>query len=280
MKKEKRTVVYDEVLQVEAYQLEGYLQPFPNHYHEYYVIGYMEAGERCMSCLQEQSIVSKGDVIIFNPGDNHGCSPHRNLPMDYRSLNISKDRMLELCYEITQERTLPRFTIHHTKDEELICYLKPLFSMIMDHEEEFEKEEYLFLLLDLMIRKYSCSYEETMPESMKEIDAACAYMEAHYQEAITLDELAEVSHISKSTLLRYFTKCKGVTPYRYLEMKRISEAKKCLEKGMSPLEAALQTGFSDQSHFTNYFSRFIGLPPGVYQEIFKRKKEEQDEQDA
>ena len=30
----------------------------------------------------------------------------------------------------------------------------------------------------------------------------------------------------------------------------------------------METGFSDQSHFTNYFSRFIGLAPGVYRDIF------------
>jgi AraC-like DNA-binding protein len=40
------------------------------------------------------------------------------------------------------------------------------------------------------------------------------------------------------------------------------------EKGVTPFEAALRTGFSDQSHFTNYFSRLIGLAPGVYREIF------------
>lgn len=32
-----------------------------------------------------------------------------------------------------------------------------------------------------------------------------------------------------------------------------------MENGFSPMEAALQTGFSDQSHFTNYFNRFFGL---------------------
>ena len=52
---------------------------------------------------------------------------------------------------------------------------------------------------------------------------------------------------------------------------RIGEAKKLLEQGLPPIEAALQTGFSDQSHFTNYFNRFIGLAPGVYREIFLAK---------
>lgn len=41
-----------------------------------------------------------------------------------------------------------------------------------------------------------------------------------------------------------------------------------MRQGTSPLDAAMQTGFSDQSHFTNYFTRFIGLAPGVYRDIF------------
>jgi transcriptional regulator GlxA family with amidase domain len=37
------------------------------------------------------------------------------------------------------------------------------------------------------------------------------------------------------------------------------------------VEAAIRTGFSDQSHFTNYFNQFIGLAPGTYREIFSEK---------
>ena len=37
---------------------------------------------------------------------------------------------------------------------------------------------------------------------------------------------------------------------------------------MAPVEAAMHTGFTDQSHFSNYFSSFIGLAPGAYREIF------------
>ena len=41
MKKETRTVVYDDELRIEAYRFEGIVQPFPNHFHEYYVIGFI-----------------------------------------------------------------------------------------------------------------------------------------------------------------------------------------------------------------------------------------------
>ena len=50
MKKETRTVVYDDELRIEAYHFEGIVQPFPSHFHEHYVIGFVEKGERILSC--------------------------------------------------------------------------------------------------------------------------------------------------------------------------------------------------------------------------------------
>ena len=107
-----------------------------------------------------------------------------------------------------------------------------------------------------------------MPECREEIERACAYMEEHYTERICLEQICRQAGLSKSTLLRAFTAEKGITPYCYLENICIGKARKPLEHGVTPVEATLSTGFSDQSHFTNYFTRFIGLSPGVYREIF------------
>lgn len=71
MKKEIRTVVYDDELHIEAYRFEGIVQPFPNHFHEYYVIGFIENGERVLSCKNQEYTIKKGNVLLFNPGDNH-----------------------------------------------------------------------------------------------------------------------------------------------------------------------------------------------------------------
>ena len=48
-------------------------------------------------------------------------------------------------------------------------------------------------------------------------------------------------------------------------------AKKLLAQGMAPVDAALLTGFSDQSHFSNCFRRFLGVSPGIYRDIFTHK---------
>ncbi len=267
-KKEVRTVVYDDELRIEAYRFEGIVQPFPNHFHEYYVIGFVEDGERVLSCKNQEYAIRKGNVLLFNPGDNHACVQSDDGTLDYRGINITKEVMLDLAEEVTGKRSLPGFSQNVVFDEEITCCLRPLHELVMKGSCEFGKEESLLLLISRLIQEYGQPFESCIPECPDEIEKACAFMEQHYAERIYLDQICRRAGLSKSTLLRAFAKSKGVTPYSYLENIRIGQARKLLEHGVPPVEAALQTGFSDQSHFTNYWGRLIGLPPGVYREIF------------
>lgn len=275
MKKEIRTICYDEDLKLESYRLEGIVQPFPNHFHEYYVIGFIEEGERRLSCKNKEYILHKNDIVLFNPGDNHSCYQTDGRTLDYRGINISKESMLNLTKEITHNAFFPCFSKNVLHDEELTGYLRPLHQMIMDGSNEFEKEENLLLMISLLLDRYSQPFEDCTLQCQKELDDTCEFIRQHFAEPIDLEQLCKCSGLSKSSLLRAFTKSKGVTPYRYLQTIRINEAKKLLEKGVPPMEVAIQTGFADQSHFTNFFTMFIGLAPGAYREIFINKKQEE-----
>lgn len=83
MKNEVRTAVYNDELHIEAYRFGGIVQPFPNHFHEYYVIGFMEDGKRTLSCKNQEYAITKGDVLLFNPGDNHACIQSDGGTLDY-----------------------------------------------------------------------------------------------------------------------------------------------------------------------------------------------------
>ena len=277
MKKETRTVVYDDELRIETYRFEGIVQPFPNHFHEYYVIGFIEDGQRILSCRNQEYALKKGNILLFNPGDNHACVQSDDGTLDYRGFNITKEVMLDLAEEVTGKRELPGFSKTVIFDEEVTCYLHPLHELVMIGSCEFGKEENLLLLISLLIQRYGQPFESCIPECREEIEKACDFMEQHFADRIYLDQICRYAGLSKSTLLRAFTKSKGVTPYSYLENIRIGKAKKLLEQGVPPIEAAMQTCFSDQSHFTNYFNRFIGLAPGLYRDIFLEKEETPDE---
>lgn len=268
MKQETRAAVYDSELRLEAYRLRGIVQPFPNHFHDYYVLGLVEAGERVLVCRGRACTLKPGSLLLLNPGDSHACAQSDGGTLDYRGLNLPQATMQALAAEITGRDELPGFSLCAVSDPEAACCLRALHRLVIQRTQGFGREEALLLLLTRLLAQYAQPFDRCVPECRAEIERTCAFIEQHYVRRITLEQLCSCAHLSKSALLRAFTRSKGVTPYSYLQNIRIGEAKKLLEQGVPPVEAALRTGFSDQSHFAHYFQRFIGLPPGAYRDIF------------
>ena len=269
MQQETRTVKYDPELKVEAYSFMGIMQKFPNHFHDYYVIGFIESGERSLSGKNREYIVEPGDLLLFNPRDSHTCEQTSSTPLDYRCINVPPETMCKAAFEITGKEYLPSFSPTVVFRSDQVPLLRELHKIIMEEERDFRKEEIFFFLLEQLIEEHSeKETERPRPEESREIGIICSHLERNYMKNITLDELSELTGLSKYYLLRSFTKQRGISPYRYLETIRIDRAKKLLEKGVLPIEAALQTGFTDQSHFTNFFKKFIGLTPKQYMNIF------------
>lgn len=268
MDKEVRTVRYDADLNITAYCFASIAQPFPNHFHDYYVIGRIDSGTRRLYCRNHTYIIQPGDFVLFNPKDNHGCMQVDGSVFSYRGLNIPKDTMLQLAADITGKSKAPRFAepvLQNTLPDDYFC---SLHRMLMCGSKEFEKEEMLLFLIAALIEQYAPAVNHNMSVYSDAIAAVCAFMEQHFDTHVSLEQLCACSHLSKSTLLRAFTKEKGVTPYRYLQSIRVNQAKLLLEAGVPPVQAAQQTGFADQSHFTHFFNAFIGITPGAYQSMF------------
>ncbi|MFL0253012.1 helix-turn-helix domain-containing protein [Clostridium neuense] len=269
MKNETRTVRFDIDLNIEAYTFKGIKQKFPNHFHEYYVIGFIENGRRYLSCKNKEYTIGTGDLILFNPNDNHTCTQIDNKTLDYRCINIQPQIMSKIVYEITGKECLPYFNQHIIFHSDSIFSLKELHLMIMKETKDFKKEEILFFLIKQLIEEYTepaLFIETSVPST--EIKTVCEFLEKNYTKNISLNTLSELTGLSKYYLLHSFTKQKGISPYNYLETIRINNAKKLLEKHVPPIDVALKTGFSDQSHFSNFFKKFIGLTPKQYMNIF------------
>ncbi len=78
-------IIHDPELNIEAYEFTGRIQPFPNHFHEHYVIGIVEQGARHLSCQNKSYNISPGSLIIFNPGDTHACTQKNSESFSYRA---------------------------------------------------------------------------------------------------------------------------------------------------------------------------------------------------
>ena len=269
MLKETRTIHYDAELAIEAYWLQNVLEPFPDHFHDYYLIGLIEKGARELTCGGQKYITTVGDLFTLTPHEPHGCRSYDGKPFSYRGIGVLPDVMRAAMREITGQAMLPQFRERILSQSELACSLRDLHAMIVREDKEFRKEEIFLMLLGQLLRDNAG--ESPLPDACRDesgIGAVCAYLEEHSAEPVSLDQLGKVAGLSKYYLLRSFTKQKGISPYRYLETIRIAKARKLLERNVPMIEVALQTGFADQSHFSRFFKRLIGVTPRQYAEIF------------
>lgn len=274
MEKENRVVCFDTDLNIEAYSFKGIMQKFPNHFHDYYVIGFIEDGGRYLSCKNKSYTIGAGDLVIFNPQDNHTCSQIKNKSLDYRCINIKTDIMEKIAFEITDKEYMPYFKESVLFRSDLVSSLKELHLMIMQEEKDFKKEELFLFIIEQLIDEYSDGVSvSALKEDTAEIKVICDFLKDNYMKNIKLNDLISLTGLSKYYLLHSFTKQKGISPYSYLEAIRIGKAKKLLEEQISLIDVALETGFTDQSHFTNFFKKFIGITPKQYKNIFSNRKE-------
>lgn len=86
-------------------------------------------------------------------------------------------------------------------------------------------------------------------------------------QALTVEDLAAACGLSRWQLTRRFREAFGVSPYRYLQMRRLERARDLLTGGADPAQAALEAGFADQAHLTRQFGRAFGIPPGAWRRL-------------
>ncbi len=232
MTKEIRTAHVDEALHIEAYRFKGIMQKFPAHFHEYYVIGFIEEGQRHLICQGKEYIINPGDLLLFNPYDTHSCEQIDGKTLDYRCINVTPDVMKKAVFDINGSESLPRFNSNVVQASEVVSSLKELHLQILNGEHEFKKEElFLYLLEELMHDHSNLSSFSSAADTSDEIKTICSYLEENYKKKITLDELSQLIGWSKYRLLRSFIKQKGISPYSYLETIRINQAKKTARAG-------------------------------------------------
>ncbi|MGZ6645203.1 MAG: helix-turn-helix domain-containing protein, partial [Solirubrobacteraceae bacterium] len=93
---------------------------------------------------------------------------------------------------------------------------------------------------------------------------ACELVADDLARNLTLAEVAAAVGVSRHRLTRLFRAAYGLPPHRFVLAQRIRAARRLLERGAAPAEAAAQTGFFDQSHLHRHFTRTLGMTPALY----------------
>lgn len=100
-----------------------------------------------------------------------------------------------------------------------------------------------------------------------------SWIDQHFQEEVTLDDVANSLHISKYYMARIFKDVTGFTVMQYLMQRRLVRAKYLLEmqSTKSILEIALDSGFESSSHFSRKFREFYRISPSAYRNEMRER---------
>lgn len=93
------------------------------------------------------------------------------------------------------------------------------------------------------------------------LKSVIAYINNHYMEKISLDELAERFYITKYHLCRIFKEGTGITVYNYITNKRLMKVKELHEDGKSYGEAASLAGFGNYASYYRAYQKYFGCAP-------------------
>src|SRR5699024_456014 len=102
----------------------------------------------------------------------------------------------------------------------------------------------------------------TFPDSIKK---ATTYINENYAKQITLDDIVEVSGLSKYHFSRLFRETIHLTPIQYLTKVRVNHSIELLKNESLTIEnIAVQVGFSNGNYFNKVFRSTLGMSPGKY----------------
>lgn len=97
------------------------------------------------------------------------------------------------------------------------------------------------------------------------------YIEAHYGQSISLNDVADLVHMNRTYVSEFFTRNAGMSFPQYKAQVRIRHACEMIEQGgQSMTDIAFAAGFESLSRFSRVFSQLKGMSPQQYRQQFKR----------
>jgi len=125
------------------------------------------------------------------------------------------------------------------------------------HRDQLTFYKLIYLLLDL-------NQEQEEQDSREGIMRSIRVMEQRFAENLPRNELAAIAGMSPWHYSHLFKVVTGESPHRYLSALRIRQAKNLLRKGVNLHQAAMQVGYSDDSHFRRMFKAHTGISPSIF----------------
>lgn len=229
----------------------------------------------------EEYPIQKGDVFVINDSTSHGYRQVNN----FRLCNI----MFQPSYFLPAQndlKALPgfhalfviepalskqkgfqgQFTLNRRDFNEICQLIIQISDEFSTHSPGYQTmvTSLFHQMITRLSRLYCTKSPDTDNESLS-LAAPAAYIESHFREEVTIDELSQMANMSTRHFRRVFRGIYGTSPLKYINDLRIQTASHLLTSTeLSVTEIAIRCGFSDSNYFSSKFKQAMGKSPLEY----------------
>ena len=256
----------------------------PIHWHNDLEINLIREGEAVFQVYQKSYRVRTGEGFLLNRNVPHSCSSPGNEHVRYSTILVRPDFLYgdfgsdveRKCFQpFLQNSAIP--CIHLTGFDE---NGKEILQKLNQVEEAFDRKRFCY---ELKIKGLLCEafamilyghrqeLTKFVPANLQELERLekmLNYLNMHFTEVISLQDLADQVHLSREVCCRLFKKMTGKTITGYLEEYRVNKSFSLVQSGQySMTQITEMVGFSNPSRFVSAFRKRFGCNPGEYNSV-------------
>lgn len=250
----------------------------PLHWHNEMEIIYIKKGKGRVTIDFQTYNIKGGDIVILRSGQLHGISQLDSYSMEYENIIFSTDMLMSKHDDSLNTDFFVPFSAGRIFYESIVTSdqaIYPELSSCLDRADQvcstFEKgyklaiKGFLFEFFYVIYRNSENTLIEKSNKHLDKIKEVLKYIETHYHDPITIEEIAGVCGFSPSHFMRFFKHALGTSFIDYLNDFRLSIAMRMLmSSDDNILNIATDCGYDNLSYFNRIFKRRYGMPPSHY----------------
>lgn len=229
-----------------------------------YLLSFTYAGQGILRYQGQEYQLKAGDGFLIDCRIPHSYRTAKDY-WEHSGLHFNggpTDYLVKVCFGDAP----PLF--HYKRIEKYQSQLEQLLQTMLS-ASTLRQLEFSVQLQQILMDTANHNQQEllkpTIPEFIVELQT---YLNDHFAENISVDEMARISCVSKYYLIHQFKKFTGFTPKDYTRRLRIEQAKALLDSTDTPgYKIGQLVGFPNETSFITYFKRTTGLTPYEYRRM-------------
>ncbi len=255
---------------------------YRNHKHAEFELSVILKGTGNYRTTTGDLDIRAGDIFLFSTNEAHCITDIDCDEIEILNLHVQPSFVWSLGEDFLGKNYLNIFFQRNDSFRNRLDRENPatedVTRFLFSIREEFETQRDDFnSAIKLKILQALITVQREFPIAKKQTDmsistqhiAAIAkavnYIDKNFTSNISLDALAKIALISKSYFCTIFKKLNGLSPWEYINIKRINMAVDLLRSTqLSVLNIATQCGYNNTSNFNKIFKSVTGQTPKVY----------------